>query len=59
MNEGRKSKELGLAGITDSVEDTITARDIIMCNETGVRLHICHCSTKLPQISSDMQNHVE
>jgi dihydroorotase len=47
MNEGRKSKELGLAGITDSVEDTITARDIIMCNETGVRLHICHCSTKI------------
>jgi dihydroorotase len=28
------------------VEDVITARDILLAKETGVRLHICHCSTK-------------
>ena len=46
MNEGRKSKELGLPGISNGVEDIITARDIILSKETGAKLHLCHCSTK-------------
>ncbi|NLJ96116.1 MAG: dihydroorotase [Clostridiales bacterium] len=46
MNEGEKAKELGLPGISNAVEDVITARDILLAKETGVRLHLCHCSTK-------------
>ncbi len=45
MNEGKKAEELGLLGISNSVEDVITARDIILAKETGARLHLCHCST--------------
>ena len=45
MNAGKKSAELGLKGISNSVEDVITARDILLAKETGVRLHLCHCST--------------
>ena len=46
MNEGKKAKELGLPGISNEVEDTITARDIILAKGAGVHLHLCHCSTK-------------
>ena len=46
LNADAKSKELGFAGITNSVEDVIVARDILLAKETGVRLHLCHCSTK-------------
>ena len=46
LNSDAKSKELGFAGITNSVEDVIVARDILLAKETGVRLHLCHCSTK-------------
>lgn len=46
MNESDKSRELGLPGITNAVEDVIAARDIFLAQETQVRLHLCHCSTK-------------
>ena len=46
MNWDSKSEELGLAGISNSVEDVITARDILLAKETGAKLHLCHCSTK-------------
>lgn len=46
MNAGKRAKELGLPGITNAVEDIITARDIFLARETGVQLHLCHCSTK-------------
>lgn len=46
MNADKKAKELGLPGITNGVEDIIIARDIMLAKETGVRLHLCHCSTK-------------
>ncbi|CUX45317.1 dihydroorotase [Clostridium sp. C105KSO13] len=45
MNAGRKADELGVKGITNSVEDVIVARDILLAKETGVHLHLCHCST--------------
>ena len=45
MNADERAKELGLRGITNSVEDVIVARDILLAKETGVRLHLCHCST--------------
>lgn len=46
MNEDAHAKELGLKGITNSVEDVIVARDIMLCRDTGVKLHLCHCSTR-------------
>lgn len=45
INEGRVSKENNIPGISNSVEDIITARDIILAGETGAKLHLCHCST--------------
>ena len=46
MNADENAKRLGLKGITNSVEDVIIARDILLAKETGVQLHLCHCSTK-------------
>ena len=45
MNADENAERLGLRGITNSVEDVIAARDILLAKETGVRLHLCHCST--------------
>ena len=45
MNADENAGRLGLKGITNSVEDVITARDILLAKETGVRLHLCNCST--------------
>ena len=45
MNADENAKRLGLKGITNSVEDVITAIDILLAKETKVRLHLCHCST--------------
>ncbi len=46
MNEGKRSRELGLKGITNAVEDIIAARDIFLAKETGAKLHLCHVSTR-------------
>lgn len=46
VNEGKISKKYELDGISNAVEDVIVARDIILAKETGVQLHLCHCSTK-------------
>lgn len=46
INAGDKAEELGVAGITNAVENIIEARDIMLAEETGARLHLCHCSTK-------------
>ena len=45
MNADVNATRLGLKGITNSVEDVIVARDILLAKETGARLHLCHCST--------------
>lgn len=46
VNADAVSAKEGLPGITNSVEDVIIARDILLAHETGVHLHLCHCSTK-------------
>ena len=46
MNAGATARHLGLKGITNAVENVIAARDIMLAEETGARLHLCHCSTK-------------
>ena len=45
MNADGNAKRLGLKGIANSVEDVITARDILLAKETGEKHHLCHCST--------------
>ncbi len=46
VNADARTRELGLPGITNSVEDIIAARDIMLSRDTGAQLHLCHCSTK-------------
>lgn len=46
MNEGRLSVELGLRGIPGIAEDIMVARDIMLSELTGGRLHIAHVSTE-------------
>lgn len=46
INEDEVSRRMGLPGITNGVEDVIVERDILLAEETGCRLHLCHCSTK-------------
>ncbi|WMJ87517.1 dihydroorotase [Anaerocolumna sp. MB42-C2] len=46
LNESKKSQELGMPGISNAVEDVIAARDILLAKNTGVKLHLCHCSTR-------------
>lgn len=45
INEGDVSRANNLPGISNGVEDIITARDIILAKETGAKLHLCHVST--------------
>ena len=45
MNEGFFSTKLGLRGIPSACEDVMIARDIILAEYTGGRVHIAHIST--------------
>jgi len=45
MNEGSLSSELGLAGWPAVAEESIIARDALLAEHIGARLHICHLST--------------
>ncbi len=45
MHEGSVSAELGLAGWPSVAEESIIARDVLLAEATGSRLHICHLST--------------
>jgi dihydroorotase len=46
MNEGRLSVQMGLKSIPYAAEDAMVARDIILSELTGGRLHIAHVSTE-------------
>lgn len=45
MNEGVNSAKFGLRGIPKISEDVIVARDILLAELTGAKLHIAHIST--------------
>jgi dihydroorotase len=45
MTEGALSGELGLAGWPAVAEESIIARDVLLAQHVGARLHICHVST--------------
>lgn len=46
MNAGYTASNLGLIGMLPEAEDIMVARNIILAESTGVRLHIPHVSTK-------------
>lgn len=46
MNEGEVSTELGLKGVPNAAEDSMTARDIMLAELTGAHLHLAHVSTR-------------
>ncbi|GAA3821662.1 dihydroorotase [Cellulomonas soli] len=45
MHEGVVSAELGLAGWPAVAEEAIVARDVLLAEHVGSRLHVCHLST--------------
>ena len=45
MNEGTVSAELGLPGWPAVAEESIIARDVLLAEHVGARLHVCHVST--------------
>lgn len=46
MNEGTTALLLGLGGIPSAAEEVMVARDVILAELTGGRLHIAHVSTE-------------
>lgn len=46
MNEGFNSARFGLRGIPKASEEIIVARDLLLAELTGARLHVAHVSTK-------------
>lgn len=45
MHEGHVSAELGLRGWPSVAEESIIARDVLLAEYVGARLHTCHVST--------------
>jgi dihydroorotase len=45
MHEGEMSARLGLTGWPAVAEEAIIARDVLLAEHVGARLHICHVST--------------
>ncbi|MBW9216845.1 dihydroorotase [Mumia sp. zg.B53] len=46
MNEGELSGVLGLTGWPAVAEEAIIARDVLLAEHVGSRLHVCHLSTR-------------
>lgn len=46
MNESPLSGELGLTGWPAVAEEAIIARDVLLAEHVGSRLHVCHLSTR-------------
>lgn len=46
MNKGDVSEKLGVKGMDRASEDMITAREIVLAQSAGARIHIAHVSTE-------------
>ena len=46
MNEGYMSTYLGLRGIPKCAESVAISRDVLIAEDVGGRLHVCHVSTR-------------
>ena len=47
MHEGPVSTRIGLRGIPSTAEEVMVARDVLLAELTGGRLHLCHISTTI------------
>ena len=45
MHEGAVSTRIGLRGMPTAAEEVMVARDVLLAELTGGRLHLCHVST--------------
>ena len=45
MNDDENARAWGFRGIPGSAEDLIVTRDLMLARDSGVRLHLLHCST--------------
>ena len=45
MNEGAVATRIGLRGMPTTAEEVMVARDVLLAELTGGRLHLCHLST--------------
>lgn len=45
-HEGETAAKLGLRGWPRAAEESIVARDALLCRDYGKRMHICHASTQ-------------
>ena len=45
MNDGELAQRLNLTGWPGVAEETIIARDVLLAESVGARLHVCHVST--------------
>ena len=45
VHEGGVSTRMGLPGIPETAETIIVARDLLLAEQTGARIHFCHLST--------------
>jgi dihydroorotase len=46
MHEGAFSTRMGLKGLPSVAEEVMVARDLLLAERTGGRLHLCHLSTE-------------
>jgi len=46
MNEGPVSTRLGLKGLPSAAEELVVARDVILSQHTGARIHLQHLSSR-------------
>jgi dihydroorotase len=46
MHEGLVAARLGLKGIPSAAEEIMVARDLLLAELTGGRIHLCHMSTR-------------
>ena len=46
VNRGKASEYYGIGGSSREAEIALVERDLKLAEETGARLHLCHCSTK-------------
>src|SRR5438876_8057405 len=46
VNEGEVAERLGLRGIPNASEEVCLARDLVLAENTGARLHVAHLSTR-------------
>lgn len=45
MNDDENAKNMDMPVLSNTVEDVIIARDLMLAHKANAKLHLCHCST--------------